>query len=143
MALPGSRPGSILSSLHDLTGWVRSGWVGSLTRGEDGQFQTASPFLTWLQCNRFLNCSSINTQHLFVVFVPEIDDGFRFLLPWIPHHCMIRNQNSNNHLVLIKEAAWLYCLKSEGIDNITNIWKSFLSYNKCAFSFMIKHGDEI
>ncbi|KAL1167217.1 hypothetical protein V6Z11_A05G003200 [Gossypium hirsutum] len=60
----------------------------TVTRRNSTKFLPPSPFLTRFQCDRFLNSSSLNTQHMLVFIISKISQSLCLFIPGIPYHYM-------------------------------------------------------
>ena len=57
-----------------------------LTRRNHTHLEYSFPLLSWVHCDRFLYRSAFHRYKTPVVFSSQV---LHFLLPWIPHHCIL------------------------------------------------------
>lgn len=69
-------------------------------RRDEGELQSASPLLSGFEGDGLLYRRTVDTEHMLVLFVPEIDQGFGFLVPWIPNHCVEKKDEESPTAVL-------------------------------------------
>ena len=106
-----------------------------LTRRNHTHLEYSFPLLAWIHCDRFLYRSAFHRYKTPVVFSSQV---LHFLLPWIPHHCI---------LLLLHSIITIKHIQSRRQDLLsfffTSINLSLLVYNNCLLFLLVHDSDVI
>lgn len=124
--------------IKDLT-WIEL--TATIAWGDDGEFLSPFPLLTWLQHNWGVYSTRIYTKHRCVILISHIRNTLGLLIPRVPQNCSYQryHEHIRNKLHILLAQLDQGGKKTKSLR--TCIWHAFLSQLNSSLSLMIYYGN--